>query len=100
MGLSARRGMGESLMIYNLMHRDAVIKSFDTSTMEPDEIWAMKQLGDGRYFRLCRVEASRIPPMPEGYSQLADVEKDRARRRDTGYAGLRTGIQNYLPLQQ
>jgi hypothetical protein len=27
-------------MQYNLLHRGAVIKTFDTNEMEPDEIWA------------------------------------------------------------
>jgi hypothetical protein len=60
-------------MQYNLLHRGTVIKTFDTNAMEPDEVWAMKRLGDGRYFEVQRINTERLPPMPEGFDNLAGI---------------------------
>jgi hypothetical protein len=75
-------------MQYNLMHRDAVIKTFDTSTMDPDEIIEMKRLGDGRYFRLERAAPDRLPPLPDSYNMLGQVA-DEAMRVGNGYSWAR-----------
>jgi hypothetical protein len=61
-------------MQYNLLHRGAVIKSFDTSEMEPDEIWALKQLGDGRYFTLERANPDLLPGLPDGQTNLDGID--------------------------
>jgi hypothetical protein len=60
-------------MQYNLVHRGAVIKTFDTNVMDPDEVIEMKRLGNGRYFHLERAEPDRLPTLPDGYDNLAGI---------------------------
>jgi hypothetical protein len=86
-------------MQYNLVHRDAVIRTFDTDEMDPLEVNEIKRLS-GRYLRVERAVPDRLDPMPEGYDNLASVEAERAAWGKRGH--YRTGRQNHanisLPL--
>jgi hypothetical protein len=75
-------------MQLNLVHRDAVIATFDTDTMDPDEIRELMRLGRQRFFGVTRAVPDRLPDLPEGYSMLADVKQSQKREKGRGY---RTG---------
>lgn len=77
-------------MQYHLVHRGAVIKTFETNEMDPVEIQEMKRL-HGTYFKIERATPDRLPPI-HGYSMLADVVRERALSDGSGF---RTGINGH-----
>lgn len=78
-------------MQYNLMHRGALIKTFDSNEMDYDELNELKRIS-GRFFTIERAVPSQLDPMPEGYSQLASIESERVAWGSRGY--YRTGVCN------
>ena len=83
-------------MQYNLTHRGAVIKTFDTNEMDPVEISEMKKL-TGDYFKIERATPDRLEPLPDDYSQLDSVRADYLAWGNRGH--YRTGVQNHALLR-
>jgi hypothetical protein len=74
-------------MLYNLVHRGAVIKTFDSDALDYDELRELKAL-HGEHFRVERATRETLPPLPDNYSMIEQVEQDR-QRFPAGW--LRTG---------
>jgi hypothetical protein len=60
-------------MLYNLVHRGAVIKTFDSDALDYDELRELKAL-HGEHFRVERATRETLPPLPDNYDNLAGIE--------------------------